>query len=237
MNRLKISRLAAVARPDDEEVVARDPRRQSAQVLNERGGEVLAAIEGAFVGTSLLRDRERMLALVSSAAEIHDQWGKVRESFLNIGRKLLSLDKLLSFDEADAFRREHQRILPFSHTVAVQLRQVARAVDGGRIPLEFCPHGYSTAYQLAAMADVELERAKEAGLVRPDVTRSRLIMWRRAYAIAAETSTSPGRLSTSKLRTELEQLRQERRQNLQRLVEIRRRSSEIMSKLRQVGQE
>src|SRR3712207_7151041 len=58
-----------------------------------------------------------------------------------------------------------------SDATATQLRQIARAVDGGRIPAEACPGSYGTAYQITLLTEPQLRVAQKRGLIRPDVDR------------------------------------------------------------------
>ena len=235
--RVKASRLNAVPHPLDEEREVADPRRQEAQSLQLADGDAVQAVEDVFAGWSLLQDRQKMTMLVTTASEVRDQWARVRESFLVIGRKLLALEENLSPDEFEILRREHGRIFPFSATVGSQLRQVARAVRAGRIPLEQCPHGYSVAYLLATMSDEELARAREANLVRPDVTRSTVVAFRKALALEAQANSpiAAHRIPLTKLQAELEQMAADRRRMLEKLREMGQRRREILEKLHKIG--
>ncbi|WP_348240630.1 hypothetical protein, partial [Salmonella enterica] len=62
---------------------------------------------------------------------------------------------------------------------ATQLRQIARAVDGGRIPADASPGSYCTAYQITMLTEPQLRVARERGLIRPDVTRREIMQLRR----------------------------------------------------------
>src|SRR3712207_9112018 len=66
-----------------------------------------------------------------------------------------------------------------SDATATQLRQIARAVDGGRIPAEACPGSYGTAYQITLLTEPQLRVAQKRGLIRPDVTRREIMQLRR----------------------------------------------------------
>lgn len=235
--RVKVSRLKSIPHPLDEDREIADPRRQEAQSLQLANGDAVQAVEDVFAGWSLLQDRQKVTMLVTTASEVRDQWARVRESFLVIGRKLLAIEENLTPDEFEVVRREHGRIFPFSATVGSQLRQVARAVRSGRIPVEQCPHGYSVAYLLATMSDEELARAREANLVRPDVTRSTVVAFRKALAIEAQEKSpiAAHRIPLTKLRAELEQMAADRRRMLDNLREMGRRRRAILAKLSRIG--
>lgn len=212
-----------------------DPRQQSAQILGQGDAQVLSAIEDTFTGMSLLKDRDKIEMLITASSEVRDQWVRVRDSFLTIGRKLLTIEERLTAEEFNVLRREHGRIFPFSDGVAFQLREVARAVRARRIGLEECPHGYSVAYQLAAMSDEQLQRAREAHLVRPDVTRAKVIAFRRSLA-EEERKMGQDESPKSLAKMRLSELGDERRQLLERLCVIGRLRREAIAVLAAGGE-
>lgn len=126
-------------------------------------------------------------------------------------------------------RRGFARLFPFSETVATQFRQIARAVDEGRLPLQACPGSYGTAYQLALLTPRQLDIARERGLIRSDVSRNAIIAFRKeVWAVAHR---APRSLNVLKLRNELHKLEAERQRALDGLVALRRRMSEIRTLL------
>src|SRR3954463_9563899 len=144
-------------------------------------------------------------------------------------RALLAVDGVLDESERDALRRGFGRLFPFSETVASQFRQIARAVDSGRIPLEACPGSYSTAYQLTLLTPAQLEIARARGLLRPDVSRHLVLAFRRE--IRAEPSRTREAIDLPKLRAELRRIDADVRRGLETLVALRRRRREIRAVL------
>jgi hypothetical protein len=189
-----------------------DPRAHALMALGGEEEEALATIHGVFAGTALPTDAPRLSRLLAVRAEIHKEWRDARDSFLSIGRALLSLEELLTPAELRRLRQSSERLLPFSDATATQLRQIARAVESGRLPYDLCPGSYGTAYQITLLSDRQLRVARERGLVRPDVTRREIVLLRRELTTAG-AALPPGRLDRTALRDERHRLA-ERRQRL-----------------------
>ena len=167
-----------------------------------------------------------MHTLLALRGEIIESWTQARDAFLHIGRTLNRLDTTLTPDERNRLRDQSARLFPFSEGVASQLRQVALAVDEGRLPASMLPGSYSVAYQLTLLKPAQMALAQERGLLRPDVTRQAIIQFRREtreHLIVARQRT----LSRSHLRRELLRLQAERRSVLHAMVAVRRRIREI----------
>lgn len=126
-------------------------------------------------------------------AEIESLWRRAQESFLDIGKRLISARRLIeervfndnavqSMPKSEQ-RRTTERIwkdflskLPFSQGIASQLEIVARALEAGRLGRDELPNNYSTAYQLTTLTDAELDVARtEEGVVGPRATRQRVM--------------------------------------------------------------
>jgi hypothetical protein len=103
--------------------------------------------------------------VVDSLLAIHEAWYRVKTGFLAAGRHLLRIEREVPF----AYRRivEHGGFLPFHESLASKLRQIARAVEAGRIEERLLPPTYSVAYEVATLPDAALERAREEGLLGP----------------------------------------------------------------------
>jgi hypothetical protein len=121
------------------------------------------------------------------AREINIKWQEAREKYLIIGRYLIQAKVTLDHGEyEDMIRRD----LPFSVETAYHLRSVAEAVDTGRIKLPELPRSYSVAYQIVTLKDSELDRARQDGLVRPDVPRAAVIEFKKALRTPKQSRTS-----------------------------------------------
>jgi hypothetical protein len=103
-------------------------------------------------------------------------WGGAQKRFLLIGRYLVQAKAKLPHGEyLDMIERD----LPFRRNIAFQLREVAEAIDCGRVSEREVPPNYSIVYQLATLSDAELRAARERGVVRPDVTRREVEAFKR----------------------------------------------------------
>ena len=206
-----------------------DPRQKDIERLVTVDGEVLDTVREVFRGTALVDDPAKVRALLQARGQVAEAWANAKASYLECGRALLAVDSVLDGAEQDALRRGFGRLFPFSETVASQFRQIARAVDSGRIPLECCPGSYSTAYQLALLTPTQLAIARTRGLLRPDVSRHMVLAFRR------EVRTNGGApresINLPKLRAELRRIDAEVRRGLEALVALRRRRREIRAVL------
>ena len=191
-----------------------DARADALVALGHEDSEVLDTIGQMFAGTALPGDAARVSRLLRVRAEIHKEWRDARDSFLAIGRALLSLDDILTRTELQRLRQGSERLLPFSDATATQLRQIARAVESGRLPYDLCPGSYGTAYQITLLTDRQLQVARARGLVRPDVTRREIFSLRRELAEMADAAL-PNRIDRAVLREERNRLAARR----QRLAE------------------
>ena len=208
-----------------------DRRSRDIAALTASDPKVLLEIEQIFEGTMLSKNPRKVSSILKLRGEVAEAWGHARDAFIEIGRALNAVELELEPAERDAMRRGFARLFPFSETVATQFRQIARAVDEGRLPLQACPGSYGTAYQLALLTPGQLDIARERGLIRSDVSRNAVISFRKeVQAVAQQSSRS---INLSKLREELNRLEVERRQALDSLVTLRHRMREVRALLAQ----
>lgn len=204
-----------------------DPRATELRSIGAEDPAALEAIREVFEGTSLLEDQNKVKRLLRTRSEIQKEWGDARDSFLAIGRALLALESELTKAELSRLRHRTERLFPFSDATATQLRQIARAVDGGRIPAEACPGSYGTAYQITLLTEAQLEVARKRGLIRPSVTR-REIMQLRHEVLAHYVEPPPnGRLDRNQLRDERARLSERRARLAEELVLLERRIAQL----------
>lgn len=187
----------------------------------------LATIKEIFFGTNLPENQEKVQRILRARSEIQKEWSDARDSFLAIGRALLSLEHELTKSEFALLRRGTERLFPFSDATATQLRQIARAVDGGRIPLDACPGSYGTAYQITLLTDNQMRIAREKGLIRPDVTRREIMQLRRDVQRLEVAPQPSGRVDRGRLREERGQLADRRTRLIEELTAIERRIGDI----------
>jgi exonuclease VII small subunit len=178
--------------------------------LGEAEEDALDTIREVFTGTSLMQDQAKVARILQVRAEIQKEWSDARDSFLAIGRALLSLEDSLTRTEWQRLRQSSEKLFPFSEATATQLRQIARAVDSGRLPREQCPGSYGTAYQITLLSDAQLQAAQQRGLIRPDVTRREIMELRQETRLLADTAAPKGRIDRTALREERRRLLERR---------------------------
>jgi len=123
--------------------------------------------------------------------EIGRLWKDAQNAFLTIGRYLVAAaDKL----EHGEFQAMVENELPFGYQVAYQLRKVAEAIDGGRLPVAELPNSYATIYQLTTLSEDQLLLAGQRCLIRPDVKRQEIITFKREIARETRQILTPKRL-------------------------------------------
>jgi hypothetical protein len=221
----RVSR-ATLNRLEEQEDIVTDPRAQQLRsIAVTQDPAVLNTLEAIFEGTGVMADEHKAQMLVQVRHEVHAEWRKAKQSFLAIGKSLLAIEQSLTADEFRRLSKGTERIFPFSETIATQLRQVARAVMSGRLNETEMPGSYSVAYQIAVMDGPTIEIARSRNLVRPDVTRTEVIAFRRE--INAPPATQPQRLDIGTVRREKARLTKLRAELAERLTQIDARIAEL----------
>jgi hypothetical protein len=221
----RVSR-ATLNRLEEQEDIVTDPRAQQLRsIAVTQDPAVLNALEAIFEGTGVMADEHKAQMLVQVRHEVHAEWRKAKQSFLAIGKSLLAVEQALTPDEFRRLSKGAERIFPFSETIATQLRQVARAVMSGRLNETEMPGSYSVAYQIAVMDGPTIEIARSRNLVRPDVTRTEVIAFRRE--INTQPTSQPQRLDISAVRREKARLTKLRAELADRLAQIDARIAEL----------
>ena len=226
-SRASLRAFLAVEEDADTEVATVDRRAAEFRSLGAQDVAALETIREVFAGMSLPDDQEKVRRILRTRSEIQKEWGDARDSFLAIGRALLALENELTKTEFARLRHGTQRLFPFSDATATQLRQIARAVDGGRIPAEACPGSYGTAYQITLLTEPQLRVAKARGLIRPDVTRREITQLRREVTGHGGEPMLAGRLDRTKLREERARLWDRRARLTEELAQVERRVAQL----------
>lgn len=204
-----------------------DLRAAELRSLSAEDPAILEAIREVFAGTSLPDNQEKVRRILRTRNEIQKEWGDARDSFLAIGRALLALENELTKVEFTRLRQGSERLFPFSDATATQLRQIARAVDAGRLPAEACPGSYGTAYQITLLTGPQLRLARERGLIRPDVTRREIMQLRREFVVDNLKPPAPGRLDRARLREERTRLAERRARLAEELASLEHRIAQL----------
>ena len=170
--------------------------------------------------------------------QITGLWQDVQRRFVAIGRHLNRAQNLIErqtkaiteaqgLPEGEArklarttYEEQVIRKLPFSDKVASQLSCVARAIDGRRLMESEIPSSYSIVYQLTTLTDDELAKARDEGIIRPDVSRDEVIAFKKRIRQRPDLDVS----------REV-QLRARRRRVIEEMERLRRELAELDSEL------
>ena len=229
LTRSRTALRAFLAEGDDDTTVGGvdDPRAAELRRFSDEDPGTLATIREVFAGTGLPEDPEKVRRLLRVRGEIHKEWTDARDSFLAIGRALLSLEHELTKTEFARLRQGSERLFPFSDATATQLRQIARAIDGGRLPIEACPGSYGTAYQITLLTEGQMQVARERGLIRSDVTRREIMQLRREVHASASDPAVGTRIDRARLREERTRLAERRGRLADELAALDRRLAQL----------
>ena len=115
-------------------------------------------------------------------------WRSSMDNFVRIGMELNRANAV--WRDPDEFKARILDRLPFGEKVASQLKAVARAVDQKLLSSDELPNGYSTAYQLTTLTREELSEARRRGLLDRDLTRSKIIEFKRSFRGRMRTDAS-----------------------------------------------
>jgi hypothetical protein len=132
--------------------------------------EVLAPRRPTRPDPSELRTRANFSEAIGIA------WVEAEENFTAIGRYLNRAKGLLPHGE---FMGMVESDLPFKYSTANRLMKVAAALDAGALPADRLPPSYATVYELLTLSDEERQRAIAEGVVRPDMQRKDVAVFRR----------------------------------------------------------
>jgi len=125
---------------------------------------------------SVRRAIVRFSSVEDYVAEITTLWTEAAETFLLIGRHLNQARDALPHGE---FQRMVEERLPFDKSRAYQLRMVAQMVDARRVEEVDLPRSSATAFLFTSLDAEGIARAKKDGVLRPDIRRQEVVMWKR----------------------------------------------------------
>jgi hypothetical protein len=135
------------------------------RTLTERTRTALQQI-GATLDEAVL-DR-----VVGELRSIHAGTEAVKSRMVEIGRRLLRLTEVAGPGGYRALCRAG--LIPLSEPVASKLRNVALAVEAGRVPEDRLPVAVRAAYFAVSLPDDQLARLLNSDVLRPDATQRML---------------------------------------------------------------
>ncbi|MCL1512569.1 hypothetical protein DTI93_09260 [Parasaccharibacter sp. TMW 2.1884] len=161
--------------------IARTADRQSSSLANSAVVDeaFIRVFNEQFAGLPILDDQEKIRVVSQLANTIRHERKRQLETVIEIGRAFCRTEDSFTREEWHRLLAATQALFGMSKNTACMYRAVARAVDAGRIPRDLCPPSFSTAYTLTTYTDSQLDLAREQGLVRPDVTRRELVVFKK----------------------------------------------------------
>jgi hypothetical protein len=135
------------------------------KALTERARVVLSGAGATLDGESLGR-------VVGELRGIYASTDAIKTRMVDIGRRLLRVSETAGSGGYRALFRAG--LIPLSEAVASKLRNVALAVETGRIPEQRLPLAIRAAYFAVTLPDDQLAHLLAAGVLRPDATQRML---------------------------------------------------------------
>jgi hypothetical protein len=114
------------------------------------------------------------------AGAIRQAWGGIEKRYLLIGHYLLQAKQKLEHGE---YLELIDRDLPFSRNNAYRMREVAEAIDNGRLPIDRLPNSFSILYEAATLTEGEWREAEKRGLIHADVKRQEILNLKRELRV------------------------------------------------------
>lgn len=150
-----------------------DDRRAVRMLRQDEEDEALARrARAALVDAGTTFDEAGVERIVSELRGIHAGTEAIKSRMVEIGRRLLRLTEMAGPGGYRALCRAG--LVPLSEPVASKLRNVALAVEAGRVPEDRLPVAVRAAYFAVSLPDEQLARLLEAGVLRPDATQRML---------------------------------------------------------------
>ena len=205
-------------RPGEEEELAETRtvmmhREKVVEALNAAFGE-LAGERGVERGLNGAH-RALMRIIDKAGGRLEPVIGALDRALAEVADAVATLQALSNDEDMDANALEKledqpgrfERLiegLPFSRPIASQMIAIAKAVEERKLVEEEIPPSYSVAYQLTTLSDEEIKRARQSGLVRPDIGRKDIIEFKRSLRAAKPRQ---GTLDLRRLKAQRDRLR------------------------------
>ncbi|MCQ4160786.1 hypothetical protein NON00_12700 [Roseomonas sp. GC11] len=132
-----------------------------------------------FAGTAVVQDQEKVRAATVLYNTLRTGAARQIELYVQMGKALLAAERKFAPEEWKLLIDRSDDLFKVPKNRAVMWRQVALAVEEGRLPLELLPDSYSVAYVFTHYEPQRIQKAIEAGILRPSVTRKEAEQFRR----------------------------------------------------------
>ncbi|WP_040613790.1 DUF5320 domain-containing protein [Teichococcus cervicalis] len=172
-----------------------------------------------FAGTGVLQDQDKVRAATVLYNTLRNGAARQIELYVQMGKALLAAERKFAPEEWKLLIDRSDTLFKVPKNRAVMWRQVALAVEEGRLPLDLLPDSYSVAYVFTHYEPQRIQKAIEAGVLRPSVTRKEAEHFRRLPLTGQNAGPPPA--------AELDRLLEQERRLEEKLVAIRARIAEL----------
>lgn len=132
-----------------------------------------------FAGTGVAQDQEKVRAATILYNTLRNGAAKQIELYVQMGKALLAAERKFTSDEWKLLIEHTEPLFQVPRNRAVMWRQIALAVEEGRLPVDRLPDSYSVAYVFTHYEPWRIKKAVEANVLRPSVTRREAENFRR----------------------------------------------------------
>lgn len=132
-----------------------------------------------FAGTGVAQDQEKVRAATILYNTLRNGAAKQIELYVQMGKALLAAERKFTADEWKLLIEHTEPLFQVPRNRAVMWRQIALAVEEGRLPVDRLPDSYSVAYVFTHYEPWRIKKAVEANVLRPSVTRREAENFRR----------------------------------------------------------
>ena len=140
------------------------------------------------------------------ADAIRQAWTEAEENFAAIGRYLNHAKAQLNHGE---FMAMVESDLPFRYSTANRMMKVAAALDAGVLPVNRLSASYATVYELLTLSEEERQRALDEGVVRPEMQRKDVAVFRRQLRQLSVDKRAKLEAERERLKKRLEEIERE----------------------------
>lgn len=202
-----------------------EPDRQADGIRNLSVAPQVFADEfnKVFAGSGVVEDREKVRAATVLYNTLRNGATKQIELYVQMGKALLAAERKFEPQEWKLLIEHTESLFQVPKNRAVMWRQIACAVEEGRLPVDRLPDSYSVAYVFTHYEPWRIQKAVEAGVLRPSVTRREAENFRRLPMPGCAREVS------DRGAEELVRLRKQERRLEEKLLELRERIARLQA--------
>lgn len=201
-------RILSIGQKLNTALAAPDRQADGLRNLSVAPQEFAEEFSRVFAGTDVVHDQEKVRAATVLYNTLRNGVARQIELYVQMGKALLAAERKFAPEEWKLLIEESESLFKIPKNRAVMWRQVAMAVEEGRLPIERLPDSYSVAYVFTHYEPWRIQKAIEAGILRPSVTRKEAEQFRRLPMpeMIHKPARSEGEAELSKLKLQEKRL-------------------------------